>query len=565
MTGIGAGTAGPAGTNGDFGSAAPVAEALEAALAARAAGVHASTGMVRQLAVNVCRQLELDDRAQALVDVCVRVRDVGMVALPDSVVLATGPLGPEDWEVLNRHPVLGAELLETLPAMESAASIVRAHHERWDGQGYPDGLSGEAIPLLGRVIAACDAFVAMAIDRPHRRGIGAEGALEQVRQQSGSQFDPRAVDGLVVAITGGRSESGPVGGTSGPQSVDPPATARRGTRSGPRELRNAIAGFVVVPTFGPAAERVLAATAGDGDSARHELVATIESDIGLTIAVLRRAQAVPSRRPISNVVDAVAALTLSEIEEAVRALPRASFPWRTTTEALIHHARVHAQAAARAADRIAREVRLQNTDDLLVAAHVHDIGQLALASVRPGYGGAKDPRTTTPEDRVRAERRALGIDHASLGALALTKWGLPARLAATVAAHHTATAEDEPATLVRLADMVAHYANGDAVDRKVMLRLASVSGLSVSALRDVLFELPHSGGSQRRRAEPSPLSTRETGVLRLLAEAKVYKEIAADLGLSVSTVRTHLHNIYTKLHVVNAAQAVLRATERGWI
>jgi putative nucleotidyltransferase with HDIG domain len=320
-----------------------------------------------------------------------------------------------------------------------------------------------------------------------------------------------------------------------------------------------------VPTFGPAAERVFAATATDDDASPHELVTTIESDTGLTIAVLRRAQAVPARQPISNVSDAVAALTASEIEEAVRALPRASFPWRTAIEAVLHHSRVHAQAVTRAADRIAREVKLQNIEDLLVAAHLHDIGQLALASVSPGYGGATDPRTTTPEERVRKERRALGIDHASLGALTLTKWGLPARLARTVAAHHTSTAENDLATLVRLADMVAHYANGDAIDRKVMLRLASVSGLSVTALRDVLFELPHSGGSRRRRAEPSPLSTRETGVLRLLGEAKVYKEIAADLGLSVSTVRTHLHNVYTKLQVANAAQAVLRATEMGWI
>jgi putative nucleotidyltransferase with HDIG domain len=320
-----------------------------------------------------------------------------------------------------------------------------------------------------------------------------------------------------------------------------------------------------VPTFGPAAERVLAATATGGDISRDQLVATIESDTGLTIAVLRRAQAVPSRRPIGNILDAVTALTPSEIDEAVRALPRASFPWRTAAEAVIHHSRVHAQAVARAADRIARELKLQNTEDLLVAAHLHDIGQLALASVSPGYGGATDPRTTTPEERVRTERRALGIDHASLGALALTKWGLPAQLASTVAAHHTSMAENDLATLVRLADMVAHYANGDAVDRKVMLRLASVSGLAVTALRDVLFELPHSGGSQRRRAEPSPLSAREIGVLRLLAEAKVYKEIAVELGLSVSTVRTHLHNVYTKLKVANAAQAVLRATEMGWI
>jgi DNA-binding NarL/FixJ family response regulator len=138
-------------------------------------------------------------------------------------------------------------------------------------------------------------------------------------------------------------------------------------------------------------------------------------------------------------------------------------------------------------------------------------------------------------------------------------------LSTAVAAHHGSTGRDQLATLVRLADMVAHQAHGNPVDRKLMLSLASSSGLSVAALRDALFDLPHMGGSQRRRADPSPLSTRETTILRRLAEGKLYKEIAGELGLSTSTVRTHLHNIYLKLEVADRAQAVLRATEMGWI
>ncbi len=98
-----------------------------------------------------------------------------------------------------------------------------------------------------------------------------------------------------------------------------------------------------------------------------------------------------------------------------------------------------------------------------------------------------------------------------------------------------------------------------------MLRLARLCGLPLTALRDVLIDLPHAGGSRWWRAEPSPLSKRETGVLQLLADAQAYKQIAAELSLSVSTVRTHLHNIYAKLEVSSAAQAVLRATEMGWI
>jgi DNA-binding NarL/FixJ family response regulator len=113
--------------------------------------------------------------------------------------------------------------------------------------------------------------------------------------------------------------------------------------------------------------------------------------------------------------------------------------------------------------------------------------------------------------------------------------------------------------------MVAHDAQGDTVDRNNMLRLAHVCGMSATALRDVLFDLPRSGGSQRRRAESSPLSDRETATLRILAEGKVYKTIALELGVATSTVRSHLHSVYAKLGVDDRAQAVLRATEMGWI
>jgi len=128
--------------------------------------------------------------------------------------------------------------------------------------------------------------------------------------------------------------------------------------------------------------------------------------------------------------------------------------------------------------------------------------------------------------------------------------GLPSALAAV---------EEE------LADMIAHHSQGEPVERDKMMHLCQVCGLSANALRDVLFDLPRPGGSRRRRADPSPLSGRETEVLRALAQGKVYKDIGAELGLAASTVRSHLHNIYITLAVSDRAQAVLRATEMGWL
>jgi putative nucleotidyltransferase with HDIG domain len=539
--------------------------ALEAALAARAPGVHASTPMVRQLALQVARELGLDGRAQARLDLAVRVRDVGMIGLPDSVALATTPLAPADWELVNQHPVIGAEIVEGLEVVAFAAPLVRSHHERWDGGGYPDGLAGEAIPALSRVIATCDAFVSMASDRPHRRGMGAETALEQVVQGRGSQFDPAVVDALVAVLQGASVAAGDR--VAGARSPDGGSDATGARHHGPRRsgLTDAIEELDQVPVFAPAYERVLAAASGDGTTG-GELVAAIETDTGLTVAVLRRAQEVAGRHPIANVADAVAALSPAEIAVAIEALPRTDFPWRTTrADVLMHRLRVHALAVTRAADRIAREADVTERDDILVTALLHDVGKLVLGRANPDYAELIDTQASSPEKRVHLEQRELGTDHATLGGLMLHRWGLPEVLVKAVAAHHSAEAENDVATYVRLADMIARHAQGEAIDRAKMLRLCTICRLSATQLRDVLFDLPHSGGSERRRAEPSPLSARETTVLRILAQGKVYKVIADELGLSTSTVRSHLHKAYEKLGVADRAQAVLRATEMGWI
>jgi putative nucleotidyltransferase with HDIG domain len=331
------------------------------------------------------------------------------------------------------------------------------------------------------------------------------------------------------------------------------------------ELAGVIAEFDLVPAFAPALERVLAAISTTGSSG-GELVAAIESDTGLTVAVLRRAQTVGARRPIANVPDAIAALSPDEIEQAIKAVPRADFPWRTSPlEVLLHRSRVHAQGVMRAADRVARELGLAQRDDVLVAALLHDVGKLVLERAHPDYTELINARTSNPEQRIREERRAFRMDHANLGGLLLGRWGLPEQLADTVAGHHSSEDGNEVATHVGLADMVAHHGQGEAVDRGKMLRLCHLCGLSVNGLRDVLFDLPHSGGSRRRTAEPSPLSARQTEVLRIFAEGKAYKTIALELGISSSTARSHLQSTYDKLGVDDRTHAVLRATEMGWI
>jgi putative nucleotidyltransferase with HDIG domain len=551
------------GSGPDASSSAITAAALEATLKARAPALHASTPLVRRLSVRVSRRLGLDAHEEHMVDVCAQLRDIGMIGLPDSVIFNTGPLSPADWALLNCHPERGADLLHSLPGLAWAAEFVRAHHERWDGEGYPDGLEHEAIPLPSRVVAVCDAFVAIATDRPHRRGSGAEGALGIITQERGGQFDPGVVDCLVAALTG-KEDARPRAPRA--ESMPRATAAGIGVRRRPErahELRTAIEKLDVLPVFGPACDRALVAAGYAGSVGHGQLVSAIESDVGLTVAVLRLARG-GGRTAGAGVGAAVARLGPEQTRAAIGALPRLSFPWQTSFEALLHRCGVHAQAVARSADRLSQMLRPFDRDDVVAAALMHDIGKLLLARIWPDFAAAT-PVRHTPEELVARERRELGYDHATLGGLLMERWGLPTRLMRAVSGHHTAHRATETAALVRLADMVVRHAHGDAVDRQGMLRIAAECELSANALRELVFDLPHSGGSARRRAERSPLSTRESAILRLLAEGMRSAGIARELHLTESTVRSHLHNTYAKLEVPDRAQAVLKATEMGWL
>ena len=146
------------------------------------------------------------------------------------------------------------------------------------------------------------------------------------------------------------------------------------------------------------------------------------------------------------------------------------------------------------------------------------------------------------------------------------RWGLPKSIASVIERHHAEDADGE-AALVRLADMLAHYVLGGAITPSELLAVARTVGVSPAepAHGHVRAAAARPPASRPRQVDPCPMSSREVDVLRRLAQGMVYKQIAAELGLSTSTVRTHLHNVYGKLGAMDRAQAVLIATERGWI
>jgi putative nucleotidyltransferase with HDIG domain len=122
------------------------------------------------------------------------LHDVGKVAITDAILHKPGPLTPEERELMQQHPVIGAAIVREISFLGAAMDVVRSHHERWDGTGYPDGLTGEEIPLAARVFAVADVLDALTTDRPYRHGSSFAEARRLIIADSGSHFDPRVID-----------------------------------------------------------------------------------------------------------------------------------------------------------------------------------------------------------------------------------------------------------------------------------------------------------------------------------------------------------------------------------
>ena len=173
---------------------------LSNALEAKDAVTSQHTEEVVRLAVAVAAELDLDLDAVRNVELGAVLHDIGKVRVPESILNKPGPLTDDEWEVMRTHPEVGEHILRPIQSLNAILPIVRHHHERWDGAGYPDNLSGRAIPLGARIVAVCDAYRAMTENRPYRAALSTQEARKELHEGSGTQFDPDCVEAMIHAL-----------------------------------------------------------------------------------------------------------------------------------------------------------------------------------------------------------------------------------------------------------------------------------------------------------------------------------------------------------------------------
>ncbi|MGH7276150.1 MAG: HD-GYP domain-containing protein, partial [Candidatus Rokuibacteriota bacterium] len=169
-------------------------EALGSALDTRDVGTEAHSRRVHGYALTIARAHGVSEDEIKDIEHGVLLHDIGKIGIPDAILLKPGPLTPDEWKIMRRHPEIGKALVEKIPFLRGAVPIVWSHHEKWDGTGYPRGLTGAAIPLGARIFMIVDAFDAMTFDRPYAKAKPFDVAKAEIRRCAGTHFDPTIVE-----------------------------------------------------------------------------------------------------------------------------------------------------------------------------------------------------------------------------------------------------------------------------------------------------------------------------------------------------------------------------------
>jgi diguanylate cyclase (GGDEF)-like protein/putative nucleotidyltransferase with HDIG domain len=185
-------------------------EALAQALTERDKYTGEHSESVLDMIEGVSRQLGIFDDELERIKYAALLHDIGKIGIPDEILNKPAKLTDEEYEIMKSHTIIGERILRAIPGMGSIARIVRHEHERWDGNGYPDGIKESEIPIGARIILACDAYHAMVSDRPYRKAMPHNEAIKELSSHAGTQFDPDVAEALIGHLYGQRQGAGAV-------------------------------------------------------------------------------------------------------------------------------------------------------------------------------------------------------------------------------------------------------------------------------------------------------------------------------------------------------------------
>jgi putative two-component system response regulator len=190
-----------------------VASVLANAIEVRDASMEGHTERLAALAVEIGHRVGLGEHEIEDLTMGAVLHDVGKIGIPDRILMKPGPLTPEERVVIESHPEIGDRMLASLVLLDAVRPVVRHHHERWDGLGYPDRLAGDEIPLLARIVALADSIEAMSGERPYRRPLDEPAIVSELEHGCGAQWDPHLVEVAKLLIESGQVAFGPDGMT----------------------------------------------------------------------------------------------------------------------------------------------------------------------------------------------------------------------------------------------------------------------------------------------------------------------------------------------------------------
>jgi putative nucleotidyltransferase with HDIG domain len=397
--------------------------AISAALDAKDTYTHGHSFRVTQYSLAIAHQLELSAADINDLEIGGMLHDIGKIGIPESILQKPGKLTAEEYGVVKSHPMRGYRMLMTLPGMESVLRIVRHHHERTDGSGYPDGLCGEQIPLLARVLSVADAYDAMTSNRTYRAAMSHAAAVIEVQRNAGTQFDPQ----MVKAFIGLREMA---------------------------EVRQVLEQAPDLPAFSPAVlatQRMLT----QAEPELRQLAGVISSDQAMTGKVLRLVNSAhySLSRTINDVGQAVALIGLRDLHRLLVTI--AAQPLLSGRKG--YDLWFHSLTCAIGAELLARRTPDIDPGEAFTAGLLHDVGISLFQRYFPGSYERAIQLEHSGTAGFSSEVVVFGVDHASVGAWLLETWGLDAALCDAVRFHHDPYMATQPLCfLVALANWLAH-------------------------------------------------------------------------------------------------------------